>query len=159
MTNGKCHIAPHNVVNKEGGGSMFSKLTLEIKALPLVTEIHPQYVFLEYFIGSDRVALEVWHPDRDNNEYFVFRSIDEMAACAVTRPYIPLSKWERLVDLLHSTQAFHSAPHKCSYNFVENVSRVSHRREPYCTVRCAKMRKLISSLLGCAKRGSIISVT
>jgi hypothetical protein len=127
---------------------MFSKLTLEIKAQALVTEIHPQYVFLEHFIGSNRVALEIWHPDRNNNEYLVFQSIEEMAACASTRPYIPLSKWEFLVDLLHLTQAYHAAPHKYTYNFVENVSRASHRREPYCTVRRAKVLDFMRSLLG-----------
>ncbi len=128
---------------------MFSKLTLEIKAQALVTEIHPQYVFLEHFIGSDRIAFEVIHPDPDNYEYFIFRSVDEMAACAATRPYIPLSKWEFLVELLYLTLDYHAAPHTYTYNFVENASRASYRREPYCTVRRAKVLHRMWSLLGC----------
>jgi hypothetical protein len=67
-----------------------------------------QFQYEEHFIDGGKVALYLIHPDTSKERYYIFSNYDDLKACAIECPFIPLSQWETLCIMLDSTTAFHA---------------------------------------------------
>lgn len=69
------------------------------------------YEYEPNFVDGGKVSLLVKHPDRSKDELLVFEDLDDMEACAIARPYIPLATWETVSAMYMETQAQHNPKH------------------------------------------------
>ncbi|MDD2892541.1 MAG: hypothetical protein PHF20_01310 [Halothiobacillaceae bacterium] len=63
------------------------------------------------FIEEGKVGVLIGHPNPKNDELLVFDDYDDMEACAISRPYIPVAVWETLSEMYRETQAKHNPVH------------------------------------------------
>lgn len=70
-----------------------------------------QFEYEEQFIEGGKIGLLLKHPDSSRDEVLTFENFDDMEACAIARPYIPRSIWEKLCTMMEETMAFHDPKH------------------------------------------------
>lgn len=69
------------------------------------------YKYTCKFIGEGNVGLLIEHPDSARDELLTFEGYDDMEACAIARPYIPIDTWKELSAMFRETQAQHNPAH------------------------------------------------
>ena len=63
------------------------------------------YKYTSRFIGDGKVGLLIEHLESERDELLEFEGLDDMEACAIARPYIPMETWKELSEMFRETQA------------------------------------------------------
>lgn len=63
------------------------------------------FEYVPNFLEDGGVSLLVKHPDPAKDELLKFNDYDDMEACAIARPYIPMETWETLSAMYLENQA------------------------------------------------------
>lgn len=63
------------------------------------------------FAPKGAVALNIRREDTTKNERLVFECLEDMEACALVRPHIPMAVWDGLEEMYKSAQAQYNPKH------------------------------------------------